>query len=95
MTKIANGFKDKIASLFNTNTPKNMCVRGKKLSKPKTQKRSKENKINSIRNHFVPKKEIRKKIIDRIKDRIIRDVWILFETEEEEIKIKKFEKERN
>ena len=57
----------------------------KKLNKPKPQKKSEENKTNTIR---------RKEIIDRtIKDRIIRDIWILFETEEEEKK--KLGRERN
>ena len=35
--KSVNGFKDKIVSLFKTNTPKQAVYgRGKKLSKPKT-----------------------------------------------------------
>ena len=71
--KSAGGFKDKIVSLFNTNTPKQTVYgRGKKQSKPKTQ-----NKINNIRNPFILK---RKK---DIKDRIIRDIRTLFELEEE------------
>ena len=44
-------FKDKIISLFKTNTPKQTVYeRGKKLSKPKT-----KNKINNIRNPFILK----------------------------------------
>ena len=46
-----------------------MYFGGKKLTKPKTQKR---------RNPFLLKR--RKK---EIKDRIIRDIWTLFETEKE------------
>ena len=50
-----------------------MYGRGNKLSKPKIQ--------NIIRNPFILKKT-EKEIIDKIiKDRIIRDVWTLFDTE--------------
>ena len=53
ITKIVGGFKDKILSLLNTNTPKQTLYgRGKKLSKSKTQ-----SKIKSIRNPFIMKKE--------------------------------------
>ena len=56
--KIAGGFKDKVVSLFKTNTPKQTLYgRGKKLSKPKTQKQPEENIIKSIRNLFQLKKE--------------------------------------
>ena len=56
--KIFGGLKDKFASLFNTNTPKQTVYgRGKKLSEPKTQKQSEENLINSIKNPFILKKE--------------------------------------
>ena len=42
--KIVSGFKEKVVSLFNTNTPEQMLHgSGKKLSKPKTQKQSEEN----------------------------------------------------
>ena len=35
--KVAGGFEDKVASLFNTNTPiQTVYGRGKKISKPKT-----------------------------------------------------------
>ena len=56
-----------------------MYGRGTKLSKPKTQR---------IRNTFTLKKE------KRNKDRIIRDPWILFETEEEKKEIVKLEKKK-
>ena len=52
LTKIVGGFKNKVVSPFNTNTPKQtMYGREKKINKPKTQ-----NKINSIRNPFILKK---------------------------------------
>ena len=45
----ADGFKDKVISLFKTNTPKQIVFgRGKKLSKSKTQ---------NIRNSFLLKKK--------------------------------------
>ena len=80
--KIIGGFIDKVVSLFNTNTPKQTVHgRGKKLKKPKTQKQSEENIINSIRNAFILKKEKKKKEIkDRIiEDKIIRDIRTLLE----------------
>ena len=59
-----------------------MYFGGKKLTKPKTQKR---------RNPFLLKR--RKK---EIKDRIIRDIWTLFETEKEKKRKKEIsEKRRN
>ena len=64
--KSVGGFKDKILSLFKTNTPKQtMYGSGKKQSKPKTQ---------NIRNPLILEennKELR---------RIIRDIRTLFET---------------
>ena len=49
--KSVGGFKDKIVSLFKTNTPtQTVYGRGKKLSKSETQ-----NKINNIRNPFILK----------------------------------------
>ena len=61
--KSVGGFKDKVISLFKTNTPKQTVYeRGKKLSKPKTQ-----NKINSIRNPFILKKN-KATINSKIKD---------------------------
>ena len=60
--KGVGGFKDKVASLFSTNTPKQTVYReGKKLSKPKSQKQSEENKINSARNNFIVKKKKKEK----------------------------------
>ena len=77
------GFKDKVISLFKTNTPKQTVYgRGKKLSKPKTQ-----NKINSIRNPFILKKKTKE-----IKNVIIRDIWTLFETEKRKKERQKLEK---
>ena len=59
-----------------------MYFGGKKLTKPKTQNR---------RNPFLLKR--RKK---EIKDRIIRDIWTLFETEKEKKRKKEIsEKRRN
>ena len=50
--KSVGGFKDKVISLFKTNTPKQIVYgRGKKLSKPKTQ--------NKIRNPFILKRKKR------------------------------------
>ena len=49
--KIEGGFKDKVISLFKTNTPKQTVYgRGKKLSKLKPQ-----SKIRSTRNSFIIK----------------------------------------
>ena len=49
ISKIVGGFKGKVASLLNTNTTKQTPYgRGKKLSKPKTQKQSEENKIIAL-----------------------------------------------
>ena len=54
--KILGSSKDKIASFFNTNTPKQIVYwRGKKLCKPKIQ-----NVINNIRNPFMPRKKKKK-----------------------------------
>ena len=66
MRKGVGGFKDKIVSLFITDTPKQTVYgRGKKLSKSKTHKQSEE------------KKEIRDRII---KDRIVINIRTFFET---------------
>ena len=54
--------------------------RGKKLSKPITQKQFEENLINSIKNPYILKKG--KKEIKEIKDRISRDIRTVFEEEE-------------
>ena len=72
MRKSVGGFKDKIVSLFKTNTPKQAVYgRGKK------QKQSEENIVNSIRYLFILKK------IKKSKDRIIRDIKTLFEQEDD------------
>ena len=63
---LINYIPEIVISLFKTNTPKQTVhERGKKLSKPKTQ--------NKTRNPFILKKK------KKIKDRIIRDIWTLFE----------------
>ena len=73
------GFKDKIVSLFKTNTPQQTVYgRGKKLRKPKTQ---------NIRKPFISENN------KKNKDRIIRDIQTLFETEEKKKGIR--EKEKN
>ena len=57
MRKRVGGFKDKIVSLFKTNTPKQAVYgRGKK------QKQSEENIVNSIRYLFILKKIKKSKI---------------------------------
>ena len=69
-------FKDKIVSLFKTNTPKQSVYgRGKKLSKPRNQ---------NIKKPFILK-EYKKKI----RNKTIRNIQILFETEEEKEERKK------
>ena len=74
--KSAGGFKEKIFSLFETNTPKQTEYgRAQKLSKPKTQ---------NLRNPFILKRKKKKKII--------RDIWKLFETEEVKKERNKLEK---
>ena len=78
--KSAAGFKNKVTSLFKTNIPKQTVYgRGKKLSKPKAE--------NKNRNLF-----ILKRIKKEIKDRIIRNIWTYFETEEVKKEGKKFKK---
>ena len=79
--KSVGASKDKIVSVFKTNTPKKtMYWRGKKLRKPWTQ---------NIRNRFISEKNI------KIKYRIIIDIWTLFETEENKEERKKLEKNEN
>ena len=69
--KSARGSKDKIASLFKGNPPKQTVYRrGKTLSKPK--KRSKP-KIKKTKQNFYER---------LIKNRLIRDIRILFEQDE-------------
>ena len=78
--KSVGGFKDKVISLFKTNTPKQIVYgRGKKLSKPKTQ--------NKIGNPYILQKKKKE-----IKDWTIRDIWTLFETEEVKKEREKTEK---
>ena len=75
--------KDKVVSIFKTKTTKKILYwRGKNLSKPKTKV------LDIILYEKNNKKEIEDRIIeDRmiriIKDRKIRDIWKLFETEKE------------
>ena len=67
--KSVGGFKDKIVSLFTTNTTKQtMQGRGKKLSKPK--KQNNEKSFTSEGNK------------EKINDRVFRDVRTLFKTKE-------------
>ena len=76
--KSVGGFKDKTVSLLQISTPKQVMYGiMKKLRKPKAQ-----NKINNIRNSFILKKK-------KEKDRIIKNIWALFEIEGEK------KKERN
>ena len=77
--KSVGGFKDKIVSLFKTNTSKQTVYgRGKKLWKPKKQ---------NIKKPFISEKNK-----EKTKDRIIRDILKLSETEEEKEERKKSEK---
>ena len=55
--KSVGGFKDKVISLFRTNTPEKTVYGRKKLSKPKRQ--------NKIRNPFVLKKKKNKNLNTR------------------------------
>ena len=65
MIKSVSVLKDKVMSLYKTNTPKQTVYgRGKKLSKPRKQ---------NIKKPFIS--EVNK---ERIKDRIIKDIWKLF-----------------
>ena len=81
ITKSVEVFKDKIASLFKTNTPKETLYgRGKKLSRPKKQ---------NIKKRFIS--EEKKEKINR---RIIRDIWKLFETQKEKEERKESEKKK-
>ena len=62
-----------------------MYGRGKKLSKPKIQKQSEENLINSIGNPFILKKETKDILI---KGWTIRDIRTLFEKKKKKKKLK-------
>ena len=65
---------------------KNVCLFKKNTPKQTIYGRGKKPKTQDIRNHFILKK---------IKDRIIREVWTLFETEEEKTEKEKLEKNNN
>ena len=68
--KGVGGFKYKIMCIFNTDTPKQIAYeRGEKLSKPRKQ---------NVKNPIISEEDE-----EIIKGRIIRDIWKLFETEEE------------
>ena len=75
--KSVGGFKDKIVSLFKKNTPKQTVWVRKKIKQTK----------NKILENLLYQKRAKKK---KNKDRIIRDIRTLSETEEEKKK-----KERN
>ena len=76
--KSVSVLKNKFISLFKTNTPKQTVYgKGQKISKPRKQ---------SIEKPFISEKNK-----EKIKDRIIRDVWKLFEREEEKEERKKQE----
>ena len=65
LIKSVSVLKDKVMSLYKTNTPKQTVYgRGKKLSKPRKQ---------NIKKPFIS--ETNK---ERIKDRIIKDIWKIF-----------------
>ena len=51
-----------------------MCGRGTRPSKPETQNQCEEKIMKSIKNVFKLKKRNK-----AIKDRIVRDIWVLFE----------------
>ena len=56
--KSAGGYKDKVISLFKTNTPKKQCLgEERNYTNQKCKKKSEENIINSTRNLFILKKE--------------------------------------
>ena len=68
--KSLGGFKDKILNIFKANTPKKAVYgRGKKLSKPGKQ---------NVKKPFTSEENK-----EKIEDRIIRDIWKIFETEKE------------
>ena len=82
--KSVGGSKDskvlKIVSLFKTNTPKKLCIGEERNSE------NHEHKTLEILSYQKKKK---------IKDRIIRDIWTLFETEEGKEERKKLERNEN
>ena len=77
--KSAGGFKDIILSLLKKNKPKQTFYgRGKILSKTRKQ---------NIKNTFISEEN------KKIKDRITRDIWTLFEIEEEKEELQKTKKQ--
>ena len=80
--KSVGSFKDKFVRLFKTNTSKQTVYgRGQKLRKPRKP---------NIKKAFTSEKNK-----EKVKDRIIRDILKLFETEEEEKKEKNQKKRKN
>ena len=80
--KGVGGFKDKVISIFKTNTPKQTVYeKGKKLSKSKRQ--------NKIRSPFIFKKKKKE-----IKDRIIRDIFLKQKKKERKKERKKLKKKK-
>ena len=76
--KSVSVLKDKFISLFKTNTPEqNVYGRGQKLSKPRKQ---------NIKRPFISEENK-----EQIKERIIIDIWKLFETKGEKKERKKTE----
>ena len=76
--KSVSVLKDKFISLFKTNTPEqNVYGRGQKLSKPRKQ---------NIKRPFISEENK-----EQIKERIIRDIWKLFETKGEKKERKNLE----
>ena len=85
--KKLGGFIDNVVIPLKKNTPnpnQTIYKRRKKLRKPKTQKKCRENIIKSIRNLFLLKKENKE-----VKCRTTRDIWTLFEQEDEYYKPKR------
>ena len=81
LRKSVGDFKDKIVRVFKTNTPKKSVYgRRKKLSKPRKQK---------LKKPFISEENKQK-----IKDQIIKDIWKLFETEEEKEERKEPDKKK-
>ena len=75
------GFKDRIASVFKTNTPKQTVYERKETKQTKKLSKSKSENTN---NPFISKKKKKE-----IKDRMIRDIWTLFQTEEQKKEVNK------
>ena len=74
--KSVGGFKDKIVSLFKTGTPKETVNRREKIL-------SNEKRIEN----FLYQKRTKK-----IKEKIVRDIWVLVEIEEEKEEQKRLDK---